>query len=184
VSGLADDRARAAFEQLFRETRTDLLAYVWRRSPTVEDAADLLAETYLIAWRKLERIPTGDGARLWLFAVARNLLRQGARRRRSSSRLADRLASELRLERTAHLPDDEEGDRVRAALASLPARDREILTLTAWEGLTPSQIAAVTGMSANIVRVRLHRARNRLKRDLGPPRPASRTGFVAVERKS
>jgi RNA polymerase sigma-70 factor (ECF subfamily) len=175
----ADD---ATFEELFRETCTDLLAYVLRRSKTAEDAADLLAETYLIAWRKLERVPSGDAARLWLFAVARNLLRQGARRRRSSNRLTERLAGELRLARPAHPSDDEDRDRLRAALAALPERDREIVMLTAWEGLTPSQIAAVTGMSANVVRVRLHRARNRLKRALSPSRPASRAGYVAVER--
>lgn len=55
---------------------------------------------------------------------------------------------------------------LRAGLASLPARDREILILTAWEGLTPRQIAVVTGIPTNLVRVRLHRARSRLKRRL------------------
>jgi DNA-directed RNA polymerase specialized sigma24 family protein len=53
---------RADFERLFRETRADLLAYTVRRSQSVEDAADVLAETYLVAWRKLEVIPTGEGA--------------------------------------------------------------------------------------------------------------------------
>jgi RNA polymerase sigma-70 factor (ECF subfamily) len=172
VSGHLNEESRAAFERLFRETRTDLLAYVARRSRSAEDAADLLAETYLIAWQKLEAIPPGDRARLWLFGVARNLLLQGASRRRSGDVLVDRLAGELhRAHAVQTTVDDERSDALRAALAALPERDREILTLTAWEGLTPRQISAVMGSSANVVRVRLHRARTRLKRQLGSARP-------------
>lgn len=169
------EESRAAFERLFRHTRNDLLAYIVRRAGNSEDAADALAETYLIAWQKLDAIPAGDRARLWLFGVARNLLLKSASRRRSGSLLAERLASELRRATAMHAPvDTEAADAVRAALAALPERDREILTLTAWEGLTPRQIAAVTGSSANIVRVRLHRARARLKRQLGSVRGAER----------
>jgi RNA polymerase sigma-70 factor (ECF subfamily) len=179
-----DDDARGAFEQLYRETRADLLAYALRRSLTAEDAADVVAETYLIAWRRLERVPTGDQARLWLFGVARNLLRKGVGRRHFGDRLVERLARELRAGALVHPPGENEClEAVRRALARLSARDREILTLTAWEGLTPKQIAAVTGMSANIVRVRLHRARNRLKRQLDRPRPPARLADgIAVER--
>jgi RNA polymerase sigma-70 factor, ECF subfamily len=165
VNGVAPD-AREGFEQLFRDTRTDLLAYIMRRSQNAEDAADLLAETYLIAWQKLDVIPTGERARLWLFGVARNLLLKGASRRRSRHALVERLAGELR---NAHPVEDERSSALRAALATLPERDREILMLTAWEGLTPKQIAVVVGTPVNIVRVRLHRARTRLKRDLTLP---------------
>ena len=170
MKGAASD-ARAGFEQLFRDTRTDLLAYIMRRSQSPDDAADVLAETYLIAWQKLDAIPTGERARLWLFGVARNLLLKGASRRRSRHALVARLADELR---SAHPPhasvEDGRSSALRAALAALPERDREILMLTAWEGLTPKQIAAVVGAPVNIVRVRLHRARTRLKRDLTSPR--------------
>src|SRR5438105_3394623 len=62
TAGDSDD-ARAAFERLFRDTRTDLLAYVMRRSPSAEDAADVLADTYLVAWQKLDAIPDGERAR-------------------------------------------------------------------------------------------------------------------------
>jgi RNA polymerase sigma-70 factor, ECF subfamily len=178
------EHARAEFEQLFRDTRNDLLAYILRRSQSAEDAADVLAETYLVAWRKLHAIPSGDRARLWLFGVARHLLLKGASRRRSRDRLVERLAGELRTAQPVHSPvDDERFETVRAALAALPERDREILTLTAWEGLTPKQIASVLGMSTNLVRVRLHRARNRLKQHVGPLRLAPpRAEHVAVER--
>lgn len=156
---------REAFERLFRDTRTDLLAYIVRRSPSAEDAADVLAETYLIAWEKLGAIPEGDRARMWLFGVARNVLLRGAGRRRTSQALVERLAAELRSADVAPAAD-ERALALRAALAALPERDREIVTLTAWEGLTPKQIAIVMGTSANVVRVRLHRARARLERQV------------------
>jgi RNA polymerase sigma-70 factor, ECF subfamily len=184
VNGAAPD-ARAGFEQLFRDTRTDLLAYIMRRSESAEDAADVLAETYLIAWQKLDAIPTGGRARLWLFGVARNLLLKGASRRRSRHALAERLAGEVRIAYLSHAPvEDARSSVLRAALAALPERDREILMLTAWEGLTPKEIAAVVGTPVNIVRVRLHRARSRLKRELTTPRRpiAPRAGCAAANR--
>jgi len=178
------EHPRSAFEQLFRNTRTDLLAYILRRSRGPEDAADVLAETYLIAWQKLDRIPKDERARLWLFGVARNLLMKGASRRQSGNALVERLANELRSAEPARAPlEDERRDALRAVLTALPVRDREILTMTAWEGLTPKQIAAVMGTSANIVRVRLHRARARLKRQLDPEPPlARRAERVTAER--
>jgi RNA polymerase sigma-70 factor, ECF subfamily len=184
VSSPAHENDRAAFEHLFRATRADLLAYLLRRSPTAEDAADVLAETYLVAWRRLDRIPDGDRARLWLFGVARNLLLKSAGRRRSAGRLVERLAGELRAAQPLHARvEDERGELIRAALDALPERDREILTLTAWEGLTPKQIGVVIGTSANVVRVRLHRARARLRRDLSPLRQVTRRAeYVALER--
>lgn len=163
-----DAGERLLFEQLVNKTRGDLLAYALRRSATPEDAADVIAETYLIAWSKLEKIPKGDSARLWLFGVAANVLRRGAVRHRSSEALIERLRNEppeaMQIEPVPHA--DRTIRTLRAGLASLPAQDREILTLTAWEGLTPKQIAAVTGLPTGIVRVRLHRARSRLKRRL------------------
>jgi RNA polymerase sigma factor (sigma-70 family) len=177
--------ARAGFEQLFCDTRTDLLAYVIRRSQSAEDAADVLAETYLIAWQKLDAIPSGERARLWLFGVARNLLLKGASRRRSRHALVERLAGELRSAHPPHaLVDDDRSGALHAALAALPERHREVLMLTAWEGLTPKQISAVVGTPVNIVRVRLHRARTRLKRDLTTPRRpiAPRAGCAAPKR--
>lgn len=160
---LSPGEEQLAFEQLFRETRQDLLAYLVRRSPRAEDAADTLAETYLIAWRRFDAIPEGDAARLWLFGVARNLLLKGATLHRVQGALVERLAHELQASEPV---DDARADALRAAVAALPARHREVVLLTAWEGLTPKQIATVTGTPVNLVRVRLHRARNRLKHEL------------------
>ena len=159
--------AREAFEQLFQETRASLSAYLGSRCKDTELAADLFAETYLIAWQKLGSIPPGDQAKLWLFGVARNLMLKGFRQRRVADALVERLAGELRRAHVEHPQiDDHPRLLLRAALNSLSEGDREILMLTAWEGLTPREIAAVMGISANVVRVRLHRARRRVAQRL------------------
>lgn len=176
----------ADFEDLFRRTRIDLLRYLTRRTRSPEEAADLLAETYLVAWRRLEAIPAGDEARLWLFGVARNLLKKGASRSRAAELLVERLALELRAARQAgDAATEDRSQLVRAAFARLGEVDREILMLTAWEGLAPGQIAGVVGMSANRVRVRLHRARTRLRRELRPvkPPPPHRAAVVSTRAK-
>jgi RNA polymerase sigma factor (sigma-70 family) len=160
--------AREEFERLFQETRVSLSAYLVSRCNDPELAADLFSETYLIAWRKLNSIPPGDQARLWLFGVARNLMLKGFRQRRVADALVERLAGELRRAHVEHPQiDDQPRALLHAALNSLPEDDREILMLTAWEGLTPREIAAVMGISANVVRVRLHRARRRVEQRLG-----------------
>jgi RNA polymerase sigma-70 factor (ECF subfamily) len=175
-----NDRRR--FERLVRDTRNDLMAYALRRSHSPEDAADVLSEVYLIAWRKLEKIPPGERARLWLFGVARNVMRQGVARRRSRDALVQELARELReaCEVEPALETDPAQRALQAALATLPERDQEILTLTAWEDLTPNEIAAVLGISANVVRVRLHRARARLAGRLESARARRRSSENTV----
>jgi RNA polymerase sigma factor (sigma-70 family) len=157
---------RSRFDQLFRETRHDLLAYALRRTRSSEDAADVLAETYLIAWRKLDSIPRGESGRLWLFGVARNVLRRGGTREHALSMAVARLALELREHEVAEPTREELAPALRAALRKLPEQQREALLLAAWEGLTPREIAAVTATSVNLVRVRLHRARTRLRHTL------------------
>jgi RNA polymerase sigma-70 factor (ECF subfamily) len=168
VSNAQDGRQGEIFRQLFVETRTDLLAYLLRRAASPEEAADLLGEVYLIAWRKLDRIPDGLEARFWLYGVARNLLRQSASRIRSRQLLGERLAETLRTSDSAARSSNEDAGHggLRRALALLSESDRELLTLSAWEGLSPQEIARVVGSSPNAVRVRLHRARARLREKL------------------
>lgn len=158
---------QAQFERLVADTGPALLAYALRRAKSPEDAADAVAETFLIAWRKLDKLPPGDDARLWLFGAARNVLRRGASRRYLEHEAVERLGRELR---QAIAPAESEGSPVlRSALASLPETQREVLLLAAWEELSPREIAAVTGVPVNLVRVRLHRARTRLRRELERP---------------
>lgn len=169
----------ARFDELYRSTRTDILAYLFRRVASPEDAADALADTYLIAWEKFELIPAGDRARLWLFGVAHNVLLRGTERRHGNAELIKRITAELRIATTTSPSDTPDSSRLRGALASLTAIDREILTLAAWEELPPRHIAVVLGISPNTVRIRLHRARRHVQRRLEitptaepPPQPA------------
>jgi RNA polymerase sigma-70 factor, ECF subfamily len=164
----------ARFEALYRSSSHDLLAFLARRTPDAEEATDILAEVYIIAWRRLDKVPTDDGARLWLFGVARNLLMKSNHRHDSHQALVHDLTTEL-----ARLPtyqpeatDDGLNERMRASLQKLPAKQREVLLLTAWEELKPREIAKVTGSTANVVRVRLHHARQQLARELRPGRTA------------
>jgi RNA polymerase sigma-70 factor (ECF subfamily) len=174
---------RERFEALFRQTRGDVLAYALRRTRSPEDAADVLAETYLIAWRKIGSIPHGEEARLWLFGVARNVLRRGAVRERALNAMVEQLAHELHTqEATAPRAQDALGARMQAALRSLPERQREVVLLSAWEGLAPREIAAVTRTPVNVVRVRLHRARVRLRRAISPNPPRVGTGNPPLAR--
>lgn len=176
----AADPDQARFEELYSATRVDLLAYLARRCASAEDAADLLAETYLIAWRKLDQLPNGAEARLWLFGVARRLLLKQARRRRVAVALTERLAGEIRAAHSTSPIDESQHAALRAALAQLAPLDREILTLTAWEGLAPREISAVMHMFTNAIRIRLHRCRTRLIPALTPPQPPPRNATLAA----
>jgi RNA polymerase sigma factor (sigma-70 family) len=170
------------FRRLFADTERDLLAYALRRVDRAEDAADVVAETFLVAWRRLERVPAGDEARLWLYGVARRQLANQRRGHLRRLRLADRLRAELPVATAGlHGPGDYRIAAVRAALARLEEEDREILRLTSWEGLAPAQIAAVMGVPAVTVRSRLHRARKRLRSELDAGALTTTSASVATK---
>lgn len=157
-----DDRRR--FEALYAAHGRRILAYAARRTAQPSDAADVVAEVFLVAWRRLDAVPPGDEAGLWLYGVARRVLANHRRSERRRDRLGARLAGAL----AEHLvPDPAEAggtvDQVRAALALLPEPDREVIQLTVWEGLAAPQVAVVLGIPPATVRTRLHRARRRLR---------------------
>jgi RNA polymerase sigma factor (sigma-70 family) len=163
------------FEVLYQATAKNLLAFIVRRAADPEQAADLLAEAYTVAWRRLDEIPSGLQATLWLYGVARNLLMKSNGQQRSRQALVHDLTRELaRL--AAYRPETtDEGltETMTACLARLPEKQREVLLLTAWEGLKPREIAKITGSTANVVRVRLHHARQQLARELRPTTAAT-----------
>src|SRR5262249_2848876 len=125
-------------------------------------AEDIVAETFLIAWRRLDSVPGHE--RAWLLAVARKVIANERRREHRRAELAARLAREP--ETPAGEPRLEPEDAVLTALASLRERDREALRLVYWDGLEPSEAARALGCTAVAMRVRLHRARARLARAL------------------
>lgn len=161
-SSLSRELAEQRFVSLYEANADDLLAYARRRVPAVEDAADLVAETFLVAWRRLSEVPDGAEARLWLYGVARLTLSNQNRAELRRARLAQRLRSELTTAALASPPTEESGTLVMRALATLNEADRDLLLLAGWEELTPRQIARVLGIGTVAARSRLHRARRRL----------------------
>jgi RNA polymerase sigma-70 factor, ECF subfamily len=150
----------ARFEDLFRRQYPAVSAYARRRVPS-DTADDVVASTFLVAWRRLDEVP--DDSLPWLLGVARNVI---ATQRRGSRRLGALRARLERADVARQTAEDEPAGRVAAALRRLPANDREALTLIAWDGLQPAEAATVLGQSPAAFRVRLHRARRRLRREL------------------
>lgn len=161
---------RQRFQALYAAHWQALFGYACRRADTVEDAADIVSEVFLVAWRQLDEVPAGSQARMWLFGVARLTLNNHQRGQRRRDRLGGALMTALR-ENYAEDPSDwmarsEAADKVRAALARLPDADRELICLVAWEELTPTQAARLLGINAAAARTRLSRARRRLRQEL------------------
>lgn len=123
----------------------------------------MVAETFAIAWRRVDQLPAGDDARPWLFGVARNVLANHLRGERRRHRLAERLRDELS---TWTAPPADIDPRVADAFATLSPKDREVLSLNAWEEFEPNEIAGVLGITTVAARTRLHRARARMRRAL------------------
>ncbi|WP_108664580.1 RNA polymerase sigma factor [Euzebya rosea] len=147
----------------------DLVAYVTRRSASPDDAADVIAETFLVAWRRLDDVPPGHEARLWLFGVARRQLANTRRSSRRRTRLLGRLTEQLQPALATAPRHTVVDGPVVEAMQRLPERDREVLYLVAWEQLSPAEAAVVLGVSADAARTRLHRARRRLEAELAVP---------------
>lgn len=157
---LPRELAEARFSRLYQEHEREILRYALRRSAEPQDAADVVAETFLVAWRRLGEVPVNAEARLWLYATARRVLANHQRGVKRRTRLAERLRDELRRQ----LPLQPASDRpVLDALAGMADADRELLMLVGMEELSPSEAARVLGISTMAARTRLHRARRRLR---------------------
>jgi RNA polymerase sigma-70 factor (ECF subfamily) len=179
---------RVRFELLYGKHAPAVKAYVLRRAaPAVAD--DLVAEVFMVCWRRFDEIPADPLP--WLLGVARRVLSTYRRSERRGAALRQRLTDNAGAPevvggsaptsmgtsrvRSQGAPGEGTalsassgvgGGALREALARLSESDRELLLLIAWEGLSPAQAAAAMGVSAATVRVRLHRARRRLARAL------------------
>lgn len=154
---------RRRFEALFAAYSADIVAYCGWRAGSPHDAQDAVSDVFLTAWRRLDELPDGDAARVWLYATARRVIANQRRSRRRRAALQERLSLEAApAPQDATLLDREEA-LVHEALRRLGARDREVLLLSEWEGLSPAQIAAVMGCLTVTARGRLHRARRRFR---------------------
>jgi RNA polymerase sigma factor (sigma-70 family) len=161
--GEADVERARRFDALFREHCRDIVAYCGWRSDSAADAQDAVAEVFLIAWRRLDDVPDGNGGRLWLYATARRVIgshRRSSRRRRA---LRERLARERSHGPIEVFAPGSTHAAVHEALGRLRPIDREVLLLAEWENLTPAEIGTVLGCLTVTARGRLHRARFRFR---------------------
>jgi RNA polymerase sigma factor (sigma-70 family) len=173
---LARGIAHARFNRLYREQGHDLLAYVLRRVEDPETAADLVAESFIVAWRRLDQVPVDESARLWLYGVARRVIANQHRAERRRTRLGARLAESLRTELATRPDARGKGPEILRAMRGLSDEDRELLLLVSWEELSPREVATILGISSLAARSRLHRARRRLRALLEERESASGLG--------
>jgi RNA polymerase sigma-70 factor (ECF subfamily) len=140
----------------------DLLAYFERRAQPA-DAADLMAEVMLTAWRRIRELPDEpERVRMWLFVTARHVLANAERGERRRWRLANR----LRLMMVPTVPDATAGSEVRDAIARLPAELAELIRLVHWDGFTLAESAELLGIPASTARGRYQRAKSQLREAL------------------
>lgn len=154
------DALRSALD----DTATDLLAYFERRVRVRDDAADLLAETMLHAWRRVDTLPSEpERCRMWLFTIAAYVLANQRRSHRRRSALVEKVRGHL-VEPTE--PDLAEALSVRAAVLALAAAHRELVMLIHWDGFTVVQAAEILGLNASTARGRYAAARSALREAL------------------
>ena len=152
------------FRSAYEAHARTLLGYALRRTATPADAADVVAETMLTAWRRLEAVPDEPDTILWLYGVARNVIANCDRTIRRQRRLAEKLRSQLDdVLEDPPVADPSLAAQVAAAMKSLNPVEHEVLILTATEQLSPAEIAVVLDMKQNTVRTHLHRARSKLR---------------------
>ena len=159
VAGARETR----FEELARAVVEPVRRFLARRTdPSTAD--DVLADTLLVCWRRLDDVP--EPPLPWVYSTARHCLANAERGRRRQERVAARIAAVDPPTEVTSAPTERDDD-LHEALATLTPDDAELLRLWAWEQLTPVEIATVLGTTANAASVRLHRARARLREALG-----------------
>jgi len=157
--------AAARLTGALREASADLLAYLQRRVG-MDDAADLLGETMVVAWRRIADLPSDDErARMWLFGIARGTLLNHARGERRRWALADRIRGDRAPDAVA--PPSDHGAEVRDAIDRLDPDLGELIRLVHWERLSLVDAAELLGIPASTARGRYQRAKEDLRSALG-----------------
>ena len=161
------DEARfdeARFEALFDANFDDVWRFARRRCASSNDADDIAAQVFAVAWRRRDDAPA-ETVRLWLFGVARNVLANHHRSDDRARRLRRRLAGERLAPVTGWLGDvatDDRDERLRRSIDELNDDDREVLIMRYWDELAVTEIAALLDRTPNAVSMRLHKTRRRL----------------------
>jgi RNA polymerase sigma-70 factor (ECF subfamily) len=164
---IARSREETLFASLYHRHYRAIRDFCRRRVPK-DFVDDVVAETFLTAWRRMDDIPRGDQALLWLYGVAYRVIgnhwRSAARRRRLEDRLHVINGGAASGADDAVLAADQRR-LVLAAAARLNDKDADVLRLAAWEQLSTADIAEVLGIAPNAVKQRLHRAKQHLGRE-------------------
>ncbi len=161
---------RNAFATIVQRYQSQVLAHCLRMLGNREDAADAAQQAFILAYRRLATHEPDQPFRPWLFRIATNVCIDLYRRRR---RQADPVEDEV-LERTTDPGEDvptlaeltEDRERVRRAVAALPEKYRTLVVLYYFEGLSYQEIAGQTGLSIGTISTQLHRAKQRLRKQL------------------
>lgn len=154
-----------ALRELQHQHGPSLLLYFERRIEPVEDAAMLLNDLLVVVWKRAASAPSDpEQVRMWMFGIARKLLNNQRRSNYRRSALADQLREQL-ASRSQPIPPDEAA-AVRAAVATLPKSQRELVRLVHWDGFTLSEAARITGVGASTARSRYALARAKLTGEL------------------
>ncbi len=172
------------FRRLFEAHHRELHAYCLRRLP-VADADEAAAEIFLVAWRRFEKVPTGDEARLWLYGVARNVVRNRERSGRRRLRLvakAGTMAPPHPEGPEVHIIRNEEHREVIEAIDKLNESDQEVVRLKIWEGLSNREVGTILGMTDRAVEGRYTRAIKKLHKHLKGGTPATSSSPFSSER--
>lgn len=148
---------RALLDVWFRAYAGRIFAYLLHRTDP-QTAQDLLQEVFVVAFGKIEEVPAPPLG--WLFGTARRLLANRYRGFRRQDQLITRLLEDVGAESESDTYELKEA--FAQTLATLTRGDRDVLTLTGWYDLTPTEAAAALGCSPSTYAVRLHRARKRL----------------------
>jgi len=157
------------FEHLYAEHWREVLGYALRRTGSPSDAADVASEVFLVVWRRRDEVPGHEDFRPWLYGVARNVLlnhRRGERRRERLGALLLSAVDQQHPDTAEVVADRDQHQMLIAAVLDLHEPDRELVTLVSWDGLSPTEAAQALQMNPVTARVRLHRARRRLRASL------------------
>ncbi len=131
---------------------------------STEDLDDLVEETFIVLWRRLDDVPEGDAERPWVIGVARHVLHNAHRAHRRRQKHEARLRP---VASSTSAEDEAVADLAgRAALAAMGEADRDLLRLHFWDGIDVHGLALVLGISANAAGTRLSRAKTRFLEEL------------------
>ena len=164
LSGAGREKLLAS---LFDSAYAPIMAYARRRTPQLSDAEDMVAETFVVVWRRLDDLPEHETERLpWLYGIARRVVANQRRSAARRGRLRDRIEL-VAASQAVQAPSPLHA--VLDAIGRLRETDQEVLRLVAWEGLSHADVGVALGISRNAAAIRLHRARAHLEREMRTP---------------